>query len=101
MFGVLAIHDGEIAAVAEQLSVLAEDAVADGMEGAAPERGEFLPEQIRDTPHHFGGGFVGERQEQDAIGWDALFEQIGDAIGEGARLARTAPAITRPGRAAR
>ena len=49
---------------------------------------QFLSEQIRDAPHHFAGGLVGERQQQDAVGGNALFEQIGDAIGERARLAR-------------
>ena len=50
---------------------------------------KFLSEQIGDTPHHFAGGLVGERQQQDAVGGNALFEQIGDAIGERAGLART------------
>ena len=51
--------------------------------------GEFLAEQIGDAPHHFAGGLVGEREQQDAVGGNALFEQIGDAVGERARLART------------
>ncbi len=47
-----------------------------------------MSEQIRDAAHHFAGGLVGERQQQDAVGGDALFEQVSDAIGERARLAR-------------
>jgi len=59
------------------------------VECAAPKRGDFLSEQIRNAPHHFTGGLVGECQQQDAVGGDALFEQIRDAIGKRARLART------------
>ena len=50
--------------------------------------GEFVPQQIRHASHHFAGGLVGEREQQDAVGRNALFEQVGHAIGERARLAR-------------
>ena len=59
------------------------------MKRPAPKRREFVPEQIRDAPHHLTRGLVREREQEDAVGWNALFEQIGDAIGERARLART------------
>ena len=59
------------------------------MERAAPERREFLAEQVGNAAHHFAGGLVGERQQQDAVGGDALFEQVSDAIGERTGLART------------
>ena len=85
---VVAVENGEIAPVTEQIGVRAQNPRADGMERAAPERRQFLPQQIRDAPHHFAGGLVGERQQQDAVGGNALFEQIGDAIGERAGLAR-------------
>ena len=49
---------------------------------------QFLAEQIRDAAHHFAGGLVGEGQQQDAVGGDALFEQVRDAVGERAGLAR-------------
>ena len=86
--GVLAVQDGEIALVAEHGRVLAQDAVADGMKRAAPERGQLLPQQIRHAPHHFPGGLVGERQQQDAVRRNALLQQVGHAVGERARLAR-------------
>ena len=88
VLGVVAVDNGEIAAVAEPVGVLAQNPRADGMERAAPERREFLSEQSGDAPHHFAGGLVGERQQQDTVGGDALFQQVGDAVGEGAGLAR-------------
>ena len=69
--------------------MLAEHARADGMKRAAPERRQFLSEQAGDAPHHFAGGLVREREQQDAVGGNALFEQVGDAVGERAGLART------------
>ena len=51
--------------------------------------GSSWPSKSGDAPHHFAGGLVGERQQQDAVGGDALFQQVGDAVGERARLART------------
>ena len=61
----------------------------DGVKGAAPERGEFLAEQVGDAAHHFAGSLVREGQEEDAVSGDALFEQETNAIGEGAGLAGT------------
>ena len=84
---VVAVENREIAAVTEQVGMETQHTGADGVKCAAPKRGNFLSEQIRNAPHHFTGGLVGECQQQDAVGGDALFEQIGDAIGERARLA--------------
>ena len=47
-----------------------------------------MPEQVRDAPHHFAGGFVGERQQKNAIGRNPLLQQISDPIRERACLAR-------------
>ena len=91
VFGVVAIQDGEAGLVAEQGGVAAQNAVADGMEGAPPKGGEFAAEQVADAPHHFLGGFVGEGEKQDALRGDALFEQKSGAIGERARFARAGP----------
>jgi hypothetical protein len=86
---VVAVQDREIAAVAEQVGVQAQNPGADGMKRAAPERANSWPSKSADAPHHFAGGLVGEREQQDAVGGNALFEQIGDAVGERAGLART------------
>ena len=69
-------------------SVPAQKPVADGMKRAAPKRAQFAADQLGDAPHHLARGFVRERQQQNPVGRDALFEQIGDAIRERARLAR-------------
>ena len=84
---VVAVENREIAPVTEQIGVLAQNPRADGMERAAPERRQLPAQQIGDAPHHFAGGLVGEREQQNSVRRDALFQQIGDAIGERARLA--------------
>ena len=57
------------------------------MEGAAPEAAWLDAGQLVDAVEHFLGGFVGEREQQDVAGLDAFGEQVGDAVGEGARFA--------------
>ncbi len=89
ILGVVAVKNGEIAPVTERVGVGTEHAGADGMKGAAPKLAQLVAEQIGHAPHHFAGGLVGERQQQNPVGGDALLQQIGDAIGERARLART------------
>ncbi len=84
---VVAVQNREIAPVPEQLGVRAQDTGADGMERTAPKRRQLPSEQFGDAAHHFAGGLVGEREQQDAVGGDALFQQIGDAIGERAGFA--------------
>ena len=73
--------------VTEQIGVQAQNPVADGMERPAPERANCLPGQIGDAAHHFAGGLVGEREQQDAVGGNALFQQVRDAVDERAGLA--------------
>ena len=85
---IVAIEDGEIPAITEQVGVRSQNPRPDGMERATPKRRQFLSQQIPDPAHHFAGRFVGERQQQDAVGGDALFEQVRDAIGQRAGLAR-------------
>ncbi len=60
--GVFAVQDGEIRLEAEGARVRTEDAIADGVKGAAPEAGEFAAEEVGDAAHHFLGGFIGEGQ---------------------------------------
>ena len=89
VFGVFAIEDGEVAAEAEGIGVFAENAIADGMKCAAPERSEILAEDVVDAAHHLAGGFVGEGKEKNLLGRDTLFEEERDAIREGAGFAGT------------
>ena len=91
MLGVLAIQDREIALIAEQLRVLPQDPVADRVKRAAPQRRQFLSQQIRHPPHHLPGRLVRERQQQNAVRRNPLLQQIGHPVGQRARLARARP----------
>jgi hypothetical protein len=88
---VLAVEDGKVIFEPRLISVPAEHAMADGMEGAAPQLAEVIPEQIRHAAHHFAGGFVRECEQQDAVGRDSLLQQKGNAINQRARLACAGP----------
>ncbi len=75
---------------------LAQKAVGDGVERAAHDapsaagmRGSVLGKELGDAAHHLGGGLVGESQEQDFLGSDAAGDEVGDAEGNHAGLART------------
>ena len=84
---VFAVHDRESARIAERAAVPAQHAVADGMKRPAPEPARVDREEIRDAIEHLARGFVGEGEEQDVARIDAVLEQVGDAISQGARLA--------------
>ena len=58
----------------------AEDAVADGMEGSAPEAGGLLGQEGVHALEHFAGGFVGEGEQEDVLRGDGVFQEVGDAI---------------------
>ena len=65
----------------------AEDAVADRVERTAPEAGGAAGEEVVDALEHFARGFISECEEKDVVGRDGVFEEIGDAVGEGAGFA--------------
>src|SRR5262245_7687505 len=89
MPGIVAIHNSEVALVPEQVRMPAQNAVAYGMKGAAPEGRQILSEEVRYAAHHFLGGFVGEREQEDPVGWNPLLQQVSHAIRQRAGLART------------
>ena len=84
---VLAVGHGEVGAIADAVGMETQDAKADGVEGAAPELGEVAAEEVPDAAHHLLGGLVGEGEKEDAMGWEAVFDEPRDAVGEGAGLA--------------
>jgi hypothetical protein len=53
------------------------------------ERQPFADQKIANAILHLLGGFVGERHGQDGAAVNTLLDQIGDAIRDGARLARS------------
>ena len=79
---VVAVEDGERAGEAEVFGVAAEDAAAEGGEGAGPEGGGVVRGEVADALGHLAGSLVGEGEEQDLAGIDGVVEQPGDAVGE-------------------
>ena len=84
---VLAVHDGEARREARLRRMPAQDAIADGVKRAAPQAREIRPGRSRHAVEHLARGLVRESEQQDVLRQDAVFEQVGDAIGERARLA--------------
>ena len=88
---VVIIEDDEVGIERQVFGLAAQQAGADGMEGAQPEtlRGQFAEH----APHavvHLAGGLVGEGDRQHLPGTDALpGDEPGDALGEHAGLAGT------------
>src|SRR5947199_204385 len=49
-----------------------------------------MSDQPVDPLTHLGGGFVGEGDGEDGVGsYAVIFDQVSDAVGDDARLART------------
>ena len=71
----------------EAVGVEAEESEPDGMERAAPEFGLGPGKEVADAIHHFARGLVGEGEEKDALGADAVFQQPRNAVDQCARLA--------------
>lgn len=88
-FGFAFINDGVVAFDPDLFSVHAEDALGDTVKGAAPELAAGNAGQVLDPLKHFTGGFVGEGEEEDFSGLHALMQEVGDAVGQGAGLARS------------
>ncbi len=83
------VVDREVRLVAEPLGLAAEDPAAGGMEGENPDRARTRPDSRLDPRAHLGRGLVRERDREDLVRLHAdLAEQVGDPVGEDARLAR-------------
>ena len=79
---VVAVHDRKSLAESDVGSMATEDAVSNRVEGAAPESIGGTGQEVVDALHHFAGGFVGESEQEDGTGGDALFQKPGNSIGE-------------------
>ena len=85
---IIVIIDGEALGKAQALAVGAQDAHAHAVEGAHPHAAGGGAHEAAEALAHLGGGLVGERDGQDLPRLDAqVFEHMGDAIREHARLA--------------
>ena len=88
-FLIAAIENHELARIAEILDLPPQDAHAERME-----RGNFrltvqpFAEQFGGASLHFAGGFIGERDGQNAFGLGSVADKIGDAKCYYARFAR-------------
>ena len=85
--GVAPVDDGEAAAQAEVVAVLAQEDVGGGMEGAAHHPAAALAGQLAGAPEHLLGGPAGEGEQQDGFRRHVLLEQVGHAKDQGAGLA--------------
>ena len=95
------VVDREVRGDAEPGGLPAEDAHAGGVEGHHPHRAGGGPDQRGDPLLHLPCGLVGERDREDLGGLHALLaDEMGDALGEHARLARACPCDDEQGTAA-
>ena len=69
------------------VTVLAQEDVGGGVEGAAHHPAAALAGQLAGAPEHLLGGPAGEGEQQDRFRQDTLFEQVGHAVDQGAGLA--------------
>ena len=83
------VVDRELSWVAEQVGVGSQDAHAGRVEGGDPHRLGDGADELGDATAHLVGGFVGERDGEDRRRRDALVDEVGDAVGEHPRLARS------------
>ena len=88
-FGLLGVEDRKRAREADRFAVHAKGAMADAVKRAAPETSRLEAGELVNAVEHFLGGLVGEGEQEDFTGADALREEVGDAVGEGAGLAGT------------
>ena len=85
---IIVVVDGEALEKAQALAVGAQDAHAHAVEGAHPHAAGGGAHEAAEALAHLGGGLVGERDGQNLPRLDAqVFEHMGDAIREHARLA--------------
>ena len=83
------VVDREVRPVAEPGRLPAEDAAAGGVEGEDPDRAGDSAEHVLEPLAHLAGGLVREGDRQDLLRFHAAgVDQVRDAVGEDARLAR-------------
>ena len=86
------VVDGEAAREAQVPDVAPQDADAGGVKGGEQDALGARPEQLLHALAHLSGGLVREGDGQDALGRDpAGADQMGDPVGEDARLAASRP----------
>ena len=85
---VVLVVDGEVGVEGHAFTVAAQDAGANGVEGAHSDGGAASRQQAVQAIPHFPGRLVGEGHRQDLPGgYAALAHQVGDAVGDDAGFA--------------
>ena len=86
---IVPVQNGEIALIPERFRMLTQNPRADRMKRAAPKSPQFLADEVAHASHHLAGSFVGKGQQQNPVRRNALVQQKGHAIREGAGFAGT------------
>ena len=84
---VVVVIDGEGAGVAQLFDIPPQYPGAHGVEGADPYLVSALAHQGAHALAHLSGGLVGKGDRQNMPRLYAVIDQVGNAVGEGARLA--------------
>ena len=88
VLGVALVHDGEVRGEAGRRAELSEQAMPDGVKGAAVHPRAGGADESLGAGEHLAGGAAREGEEEDALRRDAALDQVRDAVDERARLAR-------------
>ena len=89
IFGVALVHDGEVAREARFGSEVAQQAMTGGVERPALDARRRRTHQAFGATQHFVCGAAGEGEEEDALGRNAVVDEVGDAIDERSCLSRS------------
>ncbi len=87
--GVGLVVNGEVARVADPVTVSAQNSHTCGVEGTHPHRFDHGPNQPSDAFAHLARCLVSEGDGEDRRGMHAGSHEVSDAMGEHPRLART------------
>ena len=85
---VVAVEDGKLRLEAQRLSVFAQQAHAQGVEGADEHLARRFANEGAGALAHFAGGFVGEGDGGDAATGQALANQVANLVRDDPRFAR-------------
>ena len=85
--GILAVEDAETRSVADLLGVAPENAMPRRVEGAAVDPAGFAAEEPAHPVEHLASRLIGEGQQQNLSGWDAILDEPAGAVDQGSGLA--------------
>ena len=81
----------KLGSIAQELGRPAEQAVADMVKRPGPDLARLVADQGVQPPHHLPRCAAGEGDQQDRVGRNAPGDQVGHAVGDDPRLARSRP----------